>query len=236
MAELAGDFCKLRLPLPKKISGDPFEWEELEWNFKSYLAICQPDAIDFLVRVETSDVEIIVIEAHFATALQQEEAVEMRMFCRKLQYLLAGVQALLYVFFCQNAAGNGFETWRRLSQRFSLPGATRHVSLLTKMLEWKLNTQTFEQDFNAWEAEKSKYKQQTGTPIPGSILVATLMNKTSGALQQHLWLNAATTNTYEQVRNTLVQYSRSRRILTSSDSGLAPMDTSTERSKAKEKG
>ena len=77
--------------IAKKFSGDPFEWEELEWNFKSYLAIFQPDAIDFLVRVETSDVEIIVIDAHFATALQQEEAVEMRMFCRKLQYLLADV-------------------------------------------------------------------------------------------------------------------------------------------------
>ena len=73
--------------------------------------------------------------------------------------------------------------------------------------------------------------------------VATLMNKTSGALQQHLRLNAATINTYDQMRNTLVQYFRSRHILTSSDSGLAPMDigalkakeTSKEGTKVKEK-
>ena len=242
MAELAGDFGKLRLPLPMNFSGDPSDWEEWEWNFKSYLAIFQPDVVDFLVRAETSDVEII--DAHFATALQQEEAVEMRMFSRKLHYLLANLctgSARLLV--RQNAAGNGFETWRRLSQRFSLPDATRHVSLLTKILEWKFNTQTFEQDFNAWETVKAKYEQQTGTPIPDSVLVATLMNKTSGALQQHLRLNAATINTYEQMRNTLVQYLRSRHILTSSDSGLAPMDigalkvkdTSKERAKAKEK-
>ena len=189
MAELAGDFGKLRLPLPKNFSGDPSDWEEWEWNFKSYLAIFQPDVVDFLVRAETSDVEII--DAHFATALQQEEAVEMRMFSRKLHYLLANLctgSARLLV--RQNAAGNGFETWRRLSQRFSLPDATRHVSLLTKILEWKFNTQTFEQDFNAWETVKAKYEQQTGTPIPDSVLVATLMNKTSGALQQHLRLNA----------------------------------------------
>ena len=235
MAELAGDFGKLRLPLPKNFSGDPSDWEEWEWNFKSYLAIFQPDVVDFLVRAETSDVEII--DAHFATALQQEEAVEMRMFSRKLHYLLANLctgSARLLVH--QNAAGNGFETWRRLSQRFSLPDATRHVSLLTKILEWKFNTQTFEQDFNAWETVKAKYEQQTGTPIPDSVLVATLMNKTSGALQQHLRLNAATINTYEQMRNTLVQYFRSRHILTSSDSGLAPMDVGALKGKGYFKG
>ena len=235
MAELAGDFGKLRLPLPKNFSGDPSDWDEWEWNFKSYLAIFQPDVVDFLVRAETSDVEII--DAHFATALQQEEAVEMRMFSRKLHYLLANLctgSARLLV--RQNAAGNGFETWRRLSQRFSLPDATRHVSLLTKMLEWKFNTQTFEQDFNAWETVKAKYEQQTGTPIPDSVLVATLMNKTSGALQQHLRLNAATINTYEQMRNTLVQYFRSRHTLTSSDSGLAPMDIGALKGKGYFKG
>ena len=221
MAELAGDFGKLRLPLPKTFSGEPSDWEDWSWNFKSYLAIFQQD--DFLARSETSNTEIV--DAHFTSALPAEEAAAMRMFSRKLHYLLANLctgSARLLV--RQNEAGNGFETWRRLSQRFSLPDATRHVSLLTRILEWKFNTQTFEQDFNAWETVKAKYEQQTGTPIPDSVLVATLMNKTSGALQQHLRLNAATINTYEQMRNTLVQYFRSRHILTSSDSGLAPMD------------
>ena len=83
---------------------------------------------------------------------------------------------------------------------------------------------------------KAKYEQQTGTPIPDSVLVATLMNKTSGALQQHLRLNAATINTYEQMRNTLVQYFRSRHILTSSDSGLAPMDIGALKGKGYFKG
>ena len=73
MAELAGHFGKVRLPLPKNFSGDPSDWVECEWewNFKSYLAIFQPDVVDFLVRAETSDVEII--DAHFATALQRKK-------------------------------------------------------------------------------------------------------------------------------------------------------------------
>ena len=135
MAEHAGDFGKLRLPLPKTFSGDPSDWEEWEWNFKSCLAIFQPDATDFLVRAETSDVEII--DAHFATALQQEEAVEMRTFETALPTsrpnLCIGSARLLVR---QNVAGNGFEAWRRLSQRFSFPDGIRHVSLLTKILRY----------------------------------------------------------------------------------------------------
>ena len=153
---------------------------------KSYLAIFQPDSVDFLARSETSNTEIL--DAHFTSALSAEEAANMRMFSRKLHYLIANTctrSARLLV--RQNEVGDGFETWRRLSQRFSLPYATRHVSLLTRILEWKFNTRTFEQDFNAWETVKAKYEQQTGTPIPDSVLVATLMNKTSGALQQHLF-------------------------------------------------
>ena len=83
----------------------------------------------------------------------------MRMFSRKLHCLLATLctgSAKLLV--RQNDAGNGFETWRRLSQRFSLPDATRHASLLTRTLEWKFNTQTFEQDVNARETVTAKYE------------------------------------------------------------------------------
>ena len=121
MAELAGDCGKLRLPLcytlPKNFSGDPSDWEKWEWNFKSYLAIFQPDVVDFLVRAETSDVEII--DAHFATALHQEEAVEMRMFSRKLHYLLANLcTGSARLLARQNAAGHGFETWRSTEPTF----------------------------------------------------------------------------------------------------------------------
>ncbi len=107
---------------------------------------------------------------------------------------------------------------------------------MTGILEWKFNIQTSEQDFNAWETVKATYERQTGTPIPDSILVATLTNETSEALQHHLRLKAATANTYDQMRNTSVQYFRSRHILTSSDSGLAPMDIGALKGKGYLKG
>ena len=92
------------------------------------------------------------------------------MFSRELNCLLASFcRGSAGVLLRQNATRNGFETWRRLSQRFSLPDATRHVPLLTQILEWKCNTQTFEQDSNAWGAVKAKNEQQIVTPIPDCI-------------------------------------------------------------------
>ena len=52
----------------------------------SYLAIVQPDVIDFLVGAKASDVQII--DAHFETAIQQGEAVEMKRFSTKSHYLI----------------------------------------------------------------------------------------------------------------------------------------------------
>ena len=113
-------------------------------------------------------------------------------------------------------------------QKFALPDATRQVSLLTQLLDFKFNPKTFERDFNTWETIKVKYERQTGTALPDRVPVATLLNKTSGALQTHLRLNARTLTTYEQTRATIIEYHQSRHILTgassSSNQGPAPMD------------
>ena len=45
------------------------------------------------------------------------------------------------------------------------------------------------------------------------MLVATLLNKTTGALQQHLRLNARTLQTYAQVREVILEYHRSRLLM-----------------------
>ena len=54
---------------------------------------------------------------------------------------------------------------------------------------------------------------QSGQPLPDGVLVATLLNKTTGALQQHLRLNARTLQTYAQVREVILEYHRSRRLM-----------------------
>ena len=237
---LAGDddsfTGKLRLPLPPTFSGKPHDWEEWSWTFKAYLSMFDAQAAAFLdaheldpLEVTDEDLNVSVVDDQGATSVDRAATAARVTFSRKLHYLLANLTtdaAGLVV--RQNYDSNGFETWRRLVKKFALPDATRHVSLLTQLLDFKFNPQTFEQDFNTWETIKVKYEKQTGTALPDSVLVATLLNKTSGALQTHLRLNARTLTTYEEIRTTILEYHQSRHILTgassSSNQGPAPMD------------
>ena len=89
----------------------------------------------------------------------------------------------------------------------------------------------FEQDFNAWETVKVRYETLTGTSLPDGVLIATLLNKASGPLQQHLTLNSTSVRTYSQMREVIVSYFRSRLMLhgtalstSASSQGPAPMD------------
>ena len=84
---------------------------------------------------------------------------------------------------------------------------------MTQLLDFKFNPATFEQDFNVWETIKTRYERQSGVPLPDGVLVATLLNKTTGALQQHLRLNARTLQTYAQVREVIREYHRSRLLM-----------------------
>lgn len=72
-----------------------------------------------------------------------------------------------------------------MHQKFALPDATRHVSLLTKLLDFQFNPATVGPDFNPCETIEPRYQRQVGSLLPDGVLVAALPNKTTGALQQH---------------------------------------------------
>ena len=172
-------------------------------------------AVTLLDNAETSNDEFL--DEHLNLTLDtgdvDADATAARvLFSRKVRYLfLQIVKDSAKLIVRQNEDSNGFETWRRLYKKFSLPGATRSTSLLTSILDFKFNPATFEQDFNVWETIKSKYERQSGVPLPDGVLVATLLNKTTGVLQQHLRLNARISlQTYAQLREVIHEYHRCR--------------------------
>ncbi|CAE7913392.1 unnamed protein product [Symbiodinium sp. KB8] len=61
------------------------------------------------------------------------------LFSRKLHYLISQhVKHSAKFIVRQNEDSNGFETWRRLFKKLSLPGARRSTSLLTQLLDFKV--------------------------------------------------------------------------------------------------
>jgi len=211
--------------MPEHFGGNVEHWEDWSWNFKNYVSVHSLDAAQTLTKVESIDVEI-------TDALLQDpdpDVTAQRInFSRKLHYLLALItkgSARLVV--RQLSTSNGYETWRNLFKNFALPGATRHVGLLTRILKPVFRSECFEQDFHQWESLKSTFETQTGNALPDSVLVALLLNETSGLLQQHLRLNSGTLKTYADVRSTIMQYHQSAHVLKQSTlphSGPMPMD------------
>ena len=213
----------------------PMSGEEWSWTFKAYLSMFDTQAAAFMNQHELDPDEVtdedlaVTAQDEIGTLVVDREATARRVtLSRKLHYLLASMtteSARLTV--RQNYESTGFETWRCLVKKCSLHDATRHVSLLTQLLDSKFNPQNFQQDFNTWETFKLKYEKQTGTELPDSVLVATLLNKTSGPPQQHSRLNARNLTTYEDTRATILEYHQSRHILTgaaTSPQGSSPMD------------
>ena len=78
-----------------------------------------------------------------------------------------------------------------------------------------------EDEFEKWEAEIKKYKDQSGETIAESILIATATNGLQDTrLLEHMQLNSAQLDSYEKLREVISNYYSSRKNW----SGLAPMD------------
>ena len=126
MAELEGEFAgKLRLPIPPVFSGNSEDWEEWHWNFTIYVSLFDPSIGELLERAAASEVEIL--DTHLDNdRFPQERRIELLTFSRKLHVLLANLisgSAKLAV--RHFIVGNGFETWRSILQKFSMPNAQR---------------------------------------------------------------------------------------------------------------
>ena len=142
--ELSGS---MKLPLPSKFSGRYEDWEDWSWTFKTYMNMMEPTLAPYMEQVQSMPLEITDDDL---VEKDNEALTKSRItFSRKLHYFLALITedaAKLVV--RQNTAGNGFETWRLLATKFSLPGTTRDVGLLSQVLGFSFSDQGFQKDFD----------------------------------------------------------------------------------------
>lgn len=158
-------------------------WEDWSWSVKSYVSLFKTGAPEVMENVDTLATAITDerLEAQFAdTGLIR--------FSRQLHYLPAQLTESARLVVRGNVKLNGFETWRLLSRRFS-PPTERDINLLTKVLEFRFRPDDFGQDYSEWETLKARYERQSGAPLPDDILLATMLHKTTKAMQQHPKLN-----------------------------------------------
>lgn len=145
-----------RLPFPEKLSGKLEEWEEWSCSVKSQVALFQSDSVELMDLSDRFDAT--VADGHVRSLSTDEDArAQMAKFSRPLHYLLTQITsdgARLTA--RSNVALNGFESWRLLAKRFSLPDTARNISLLTRIWEFRFRTESFEQDYSEWKMLKNR--------------------------------------------------------------------------------
>ena len=100
---------------------------------------------------------------------------------------------------------------------------------------------TLEQKFTTFEVEMNRYEMATGNQLPESAKVGILVATTTGRLHEHLVLNMNDTTTYAQVRVTIMNYIKSKKLSTKAmkqtTDGISPMDVDAiDKGKGKTKG
>ena len=223
---------KYNLP-PPFFTGDYSQYEEWLFKLQAYLGLIDRDfdMVLQLAQVATRQNGDADIRAHIRNPTQATKSVDLS---RDLHYILINR--------CQGAAAtvvrqnrynaNRCETLRLLHNRFSLPVGTRSVGYLTKLLEPKFNEAQFEEQFLQWEYDINRYEKDNGTALPDGVKIAILLNKTKGALQQHLQLRAGQITNYNEIRVVILDYYKtisafsraSSAVETNYNGGTAPMD------------
>ena len=226
---------EIKLFSPRIYAGESEKWDDWSWQLKSYVSLYKPVAQTMMDKLEGSTE--ICTDKHIQ---DYEDAncpnTAFVLFSRQLHYLLAQITdgpARLVVRLSEG--GNGFETWRGLHDRFSLPDRARGVSFLSRIIEFKFRDAHFEADLAEFISLKSKHEKATGRRIDDDLLVTLMVNKTVGPLQQHLRLNVDGVTTFEDVLQIVRQYYQSRHLANwrpTSDTS-APMDIGTVKGKGR---
>ena len=223
---------KYKLP-PPFFTGDYSQYEEWLFKLQAYLGLIDRDfdMVLQLAHAATRQIEDADIRAHIRDPTQAAKAVDLS---RDLHYILINI--------CQGAAAtvvrqnrynaNGCETLRLLHNRFSLPVGTRSVGYLTKLLEPTFNEAQFEEQFLQWEYDINRYEKDNGIVLSDGVKIAILLNKTKGALQQHLQLRAGQITNYNEIRVVILDYNKTISAFSRASSavganyngGTAPMD------------
>ena len=218
---------------PPRFSGEYNTFEKWKYKMTAYLGLQDPDYNRPLRQSEQSTGAVTNDQLENA-APSQQVAEQWIQLSNNLHYILVSTCDGPASTICrQNMQGNGFETWRLIHARYSIPLGTRSIGYLTKLLKPQLDEQKFEESFTTWEFQLSRYEQDNNTLLPDAIKIAVLLNETKGPLQQQLQLQAGNITTYAQIRSMVIEYYRATASFTrlqsitsgsNSNQGPAPMD------------
>ena len=238
---------------PPFYNGDYSTFEEWKCEFTAYMGLQDNDYTALLQASENANAELTEAQLRGAATTIEDGERHVRL-STDLRYILINTTAGAAATVCrQHQHTIGFEMYRQLCIRFSIPLGTRSIGHLTRLLKPKFDNNNFEESFSTWEFELQRFERDNGQQLPDAVKIAVLLNETTGPLQQHLQLLSGQNPNYARVKATITEYYRSttafsklQQLATQSSSvstnyagGQAPMDIDAVhkgKGKHKEKG
>ena len=196
------------------------------------------DYTDLLQAAERGAAELTEVQLRAAASTIEDGERHVRL-STDLRYILINTTTGSAATVCRQYQHTiGFEVYRQLCIRFSIPLGTRSIGHLTRWLKPTFDKNNFEESFSTWEFELQRFERDNGQTLPDSVKIAVLLNETSGPLEQHLQLLSGQSPNYARVKQTIIEYyrsttafsklqqlrSQSSSVATSFGGGQAPMD------------
>ena len=191
---------------PREFSGRREDFEEFVFKLRAYLSLINPEYDTHLTALQDRADELTDVDFQDDQGRPKQDLIQMS---QHLQWLLVSLcSGSASTFLRRETTMNGFESFRKLCQRYMLPSRAKSVGRLTRILKPNFNMDAFEDSFSVWEDDLVKYEKETKTKLSDDIRIAVLMTEIRGPLQEHLRLNAATVTKYEDFKDIIVNYFR----------------------------
>ena len=194
---------------PPIYDGNCSQFEEWKYRWTAYTGLINAAFHRLLAQAEASQQGITDQLLTDGASTPAEGQLWTRL-SAELQFILVSTTKAAAATVCRQMGinANGFETWRQIHRRFSIPVGARSIGYLTKLLKACFEEHRFEEAFASWEFEVNRYERENTATILDSIKIVILLNETKGALQQHLQLTASSTRGCNAVREIITEYYR----------------------------
>lgn len=111
-----------------------------------------------------------------------------------------------------------------MGQRYNVIKKANALGRLCKLLKPSLRDNNAEDSLPNWEDYILNHEKETQSPLPVDVQIAAMMHDMKGAPQNHLRLKALNLKMYQDVKQVIMNYFRSRQIFQgSTSSAIAPI-------------
>ena len=217
-----GSNFKLMPPTPQEVTTE--NWPDWSWKIKKYLSLEDPSMNKMLTELESQKTpvtknQIITFndEDLDPTTVTAALASKRLMLAAKLEYFISNVvlgQTISLLKSHEDNSSdfvNGFESWRLIAYNCRIEKNANLSTLMTQIVNYRFTGHNFEKDLENFEVLKNRYETANGKKLEDSFLIGLMYSKTEQALpalNTHLKLNAKDFNTYNEVRQLIIQYLR----------------------------